>query len=373
MPALKVALVNLTSGGLSGGYAKYLAALLPLIDADSRVAHLAVFAPPGVTVPGFEQVRTWAAGTLQDPHRDLRRQLAAIAPDVIFFPTARLVRLGSTPTVVMVRNMEPLTVPFAGNPWKEGLRNVARAIAARAACRRASRVIAVSKHVETFVKERWRVPEDRISVVYHGIAPVRERPASLIPSKLRQLRSGFLFTAGSIRAARGLEDAIRALPDVVRRNPGQTLVIAGHADASGRSYATRMAKLARSLGIERAVTWAGQLTSAEMAWAYSRCGAFIVTSRAEACPNVALEAMSYGARIVSTSQEPMPEFFGEAAAYYRPGDFGQLAVQLNAILSGPADAAKRAIAGAARAATFTWERTADNTIRELQRAAEAHA
>lgn len=370
MTALKVALVNLTSGGLSGGYAKYLAALLPLIDADSRVAQLAVFAPPGVRVPGFEQVRTWAAGPLQDPHRELRRQLAAIAPDVIFFPTARLVRLGSTPTVVMVRNMEPLTVPFAGNPWREGLRNVARAIAARAACRRASRVIAVSKHVEAFVKKRWRVPEDGISVVYHGIEPITARPGLPSASKLQQLRSGFLFTAGSIRPARGLEDAIRALPAVVRQNPSQSLVIAGRADASGRPYAARMAKLARDLGVDSAVIWAGQLTPMEMAWAYNGCDAFIVTSRAEACPNVALEAMSHGARIVSTTQPPMPEFFGEAAAYYPPRDSGQLAVQLNAILSRPSDAATRAIAGAARAASFTWERTADRTIRELQRAVE---
>ena len=57
---------------------------------------------------------------------------AALAPDVVFFPTARLIECGGAPTVVMVRNMEPLTVPFGGNTWREGFRNIARARVARA-------------------------------------------------------------------------------------------------------------------------------------------------------------------------------------------------------------------------------------------------
>ena len=110
-----------------------------------------------------------------------------------------------------------------------------------------------------------------------------------------------------------------------------------------------------------------------MSSAYSRCDAFLVTSRAEACPNVALEAMSHAARIVSTSQEPMPEFFGRAALYYSPRDPAGLAAHVNALLASPADAATRAEEGAARTATFTWDRTADHTIRELQKAAGVEA
>ena len=71
--------------------------------------------------------------------------------------------------VVMVRNMEPLEVPFAGNTWVEGLRNVARAWEARRACRHATRVIAVSDHVRRFIISKWHIDEDRIGTVYHGV------------------------------------------------------------------------------------------------------------------------------------------------------------------------------------------------------------
>ena len=34
---MRIAVVNLTSGGLSGGYRKYLARLMPLLASDPRV------------------------------------------------------------------------------------------------------------------------------------------------------------------------------------------------------------------------------------------------------------------------------------------------------------------------------------------------
>ena len=51
---MRVALVNLTSGGLSGGSRKYLLELVPLLRAHRAVRDLHVFLPPSVreTVAG---------------------------------------------------------------------------------------------------------------------------------------------------------------------------------------------------------------------------------------------------------------------------------------------------------------------------------
>ena len=327
---MRIAVVNLTSGGLSGGYAKYLTALLPLLEGDPRVSRLDLFVPPGATPPdGFAgRTNTWSAKGGVDGHRDLRAQLAQLGPDVIFFPTARLVRPGTIPTVVMVRNMEPLTRPFGGNTWREGLRNLARAGAARLACRRATRVIAVSNHVRSFLTGRWGLRPDRVGMIYHGIDAAASGPAPVMPPSLAD-RPRFLFTAGSIRPARGLEDLIGALPAVLANDAARSLVIAGGVDPSGQPYAARMRALARALGVERHVVWAGHLTAPEMAWTFQHCAAFVMTSRAEACPNLALEAMSQGAVIVSTRQDPMPELFGDVATYYSPPDAGELAARIS--------------------------------------------
>jgi glycosyltransferase involved in cell wall biosynthesis len=205
-------------------------------------------------------------------------------------------------------------------------------------------------------------------MIYHGIDAAASGPAPVMPASLAD-HPRFLFTAGSIRPARGVEDLIRALPAVLAGDTARSLVIAGGVDPGGQSYAAHMRTLARALGVERHVVWAGRLTAPEMAWAFQHCTAFVMTSRAEACPNLALEAMSQGAPIVSTRQDPMPEFFGDVATYYPPRDAGELAARIAEAVSAPAGATARAQAGKARAATFTWRRTAEKTIEELQRAA----
>ena len=83
-----------------------------------------------------------------------------------------------------------------------------------------------------------------------------------------------------------------------------------------------------------------------MAEAFRRCAAFVMTSRAEACPNTALEAMSCGCAIVSVDRAPMPEFFGEAALYYPVAEIRALAQQLCAVISNAAEHDR--LAGAAR-------------------------
>ena len=262
---MKIAIVNLASSGLSGGYLKYLLNLVPLLRRDPRVTTLDVFIPDGVALPGCGSLRTWPARDGVTGFPALRAELARLAPDVVFFPTARLVDCGGVPTIVMVRNMEPLTVPFGGNSWRESLRNLARARAARRACERATRVIAVSDYVRRFVTGRWGLSASRVGRVYHGVNP--PDPASEIAPASLQPVERFVFTAGSIRPARGLEDLIRATPALLRDHPDLAVVIAGKVDEVAHAYGARMQHLAAKLGVARAVVWTGQLSSPEMAWA----------------------------------------------------------------------------------------------------------
>src|SRR5262245_19807376 len=106
---MKLALVNLTGGGLSGGYAKYLHRLVPMLRADPRIAKLSVFMPPSIAwsgSPGVE-LETWPRSDARGlSYRGLRRHVRALHPDVAFIPTARWLDFGGIPTVVMVRNME---------------------------------------------------------------------------------------------------------------------------------------------------------------------------------------------------------------------------------------------------------------------------
>lgn len=368
---MQIAIVNLTQGGLSGGYRKYLEQLVPLLQADPRVSRLDVFVPPEVRNAiqlGQISLHAWPLKDARTGFAWLKEHLRRLAPDVILIPTGRWLNCGSIPVMVAIRNMEPLTVPFNGNSLREGMKNIARAYTARKACKRATRVMAVSEHVRDFLTKEWKIASTRIGVVYHGVGPLPGPENVAKPHNLQLSEpADFIFTAGSVRPARGLEDIIKALRILKKKGRRSILVIAGEVNPGTAPYKEKMQRLARQAGVAEDVVWTGQLNSREMSWCFYNCAAFVMSSRAEACPNVVLEAMAHGCLSVSTRQAPMPEFFRDFANYYEPKDADDLAQELMITLDlSESEKQKRRTAALKRAADFTWAATAFATIAELE-------
>jgi glycosyltransferase involved in cell wall biosynthesis len=366
---MRIAIVNVTNGGLSGGYRKYLQSILPGIESDPRIERVDLFVPPDLALVGVsDRAHSLPLSSGRPDFQKLRAQLQAIRPDIVFIPTARWFDCGSTPVVSMVRNMEPLVIPFSPRNPLEIARNLARRYAAFTSCKRSDGVIAVSSFVHEFLQTKWRVPPSRLAVIYHGVAnPDQQlrsrRPESFpVPSGRR-----FIFTAGSIRPARGLDDAIRAVAEMLREGHAVSLVIAGAVDPGMERYSRGLKQLATELGCANDVLWLGSLDAAEMDWAFRNCAAFVMTSRAEACPNTALEAMAHGCVCISTDTPPMPEVFGDAAVYYLAGDSRSLVSALGSVMTDAPNVLSELRHRAVKRAThFSWDRTARATVDFLE-------
>lgn len=360
---ISVAWVNLTAGGLSGGSKKYMSAVLPLFAADPRIGRITLYSPAAVA----SVVDALALPSRYWPTREhlygfptLRRQLRDDGPDVVYVPTSRWVDTSRVPLVVMLRNMEPLVSPWGEgkNGLLEGMRNVGRRLASRRACRRAAGVIAVSEFVADFLRREWQIDGAKIRMIYHGLshAPAQARRPSSVTGD-----QPFLFTAGSIRPFRGLEDVITAAAALGSRYPDLRFVIGGAVEGRLDDYRRRLVAMSRELGSADRIIWAGKLSASEMTWCYRHCVAFMMSSRVEACPNIALEAMELGAACVSTSNPPMPEFFGDAVSYYPAGDGAALAARLTDVIDDESLRRRYQLAALERARPFTWERTARET------------
>lgn len=373
MIKLRLAIANITAGGLSGGYRKYLEHVFPLLEVSPEVGDMLILLPPShsdLLKPSVGHSRIVAVRDTAGAFRELRRFNA----DVVFTPTARSLARAAWPEVVMVHNMEPLTVPFGGNRLSECIKNLLRAFAAKTACQRATRIIAVSHHVHDFLVSNWKLPASRIGTVYHGIDLPESSVQPRKPEALVGLTGRFLFTAGSIRPARGLEDAIAAMPSISRQVPDIVLVVAGKPDRSTQFWSNHLRRLASQLGVAHRIHWAGQLDESELAWCFRHCEAFVSTTRAEACPFTALEAISFGCQTVSTSQAPMPEFFKESAVYYEPKDTQGLAAKVVQVLMGPVEErSARQKAALVRARDFDWAKTAEHTVEQFRRAVASFA
>ncbi len=367
---MKLAVINISGGTFSGGYRKYLLKLIPLLLEKDAISQLRVYVPEKTEMDADPSViHYFKASRFQIGYPSIKKDLDIFKPDLIFVPTARKFRYKNIPVVNMVRNMEPLLVPFGANPVSEKLINILRARVAKQATVNADYTLAVSNHVKDFLTGHWDIPPEKVGVVYHGVNPLSEMEQEpKKPAKIPK-NTSFLFTGGSIRPARGLEDLIQALPVITEKKPDLRLVVAGKADPGMQFYQDMIKNLATKLGVIDRIIWCGHLAPHEMAWCFQNCEMFVMTSRAEACPNIVLEALTHGTPSVSTDTEPMPEFFQNCAIYYPSGDSSTLALEVNRMFrKSDSEIRKLNLLAKERASYFTWERCADNTIMQLKKA-----
>jgi glycosyltransferase involved in cell wall biosynthesis len=215
--------------------------------------------------------------------------------------------------------------------------------------------------------KRWNIPENKIGLVYHGIDNSKNsngiKPLTLPADCKRK----FIFTAGSIRPARGLEDILQALQYLNNKYKESTrLVIAGDTSPNMVGYQKKLKRWIAKQGFSDNVCWAGNLNETEMMWCYQNCNVFVMSSRVESFGQTALEAMSQDCVCISADNPCLPEIFKDVALYYPPKDSRSLAETIKSVLNwDSSQGEKMARLAKKRASDFSWDVCAKKIVEEL--------
>ena len=372
---MRIALLNLTGGGIGSGYRKYLLNMVPRLASHPAVDSVLCASPYGLNVQDwFENIsKVDFIGCRpfrfmhHRPDSELYDNLKKYRPDVIFIPLERYLKFENIPVVTMVRNMEPLLSPEMPNQLRERVRIWAQTWEAGTAVRRSSRIIAVSQFVKDFILRRWNISQNKVSLIYFGSEHVTEGKGSRPNTIPEAWTNDFVFTAGSIEPYRGIEDIVEALSYLRGKNRRIRLVIGGQERPQMQLYKGSIERMAEEHGVAQNIVWVGNLNIDEMLWCYRNCKVFVMSSRVEACPNTAMEAMAYGCISAVADNPPLPEFFRECAAYYPPKDGKALGETILRLL-GQDERERMAVSemAMARARAFSWDDTVAGTIQALR-------
>ncbi len=155
----------------------------------------------------------------------------------------------------------------------------------------------------------------------------------------------FLLAAGRLRIRKGFEILLRAIATAHGRGRRPRLVIAG--DGERRES---LSVLARDLGLEASVRFAGRCSRSEIARLRRGATALVVPSTYEGMPLVILEAMGDGVPVIASAVSGIPEVVvdGETGWLVSPERSGALAEALIEAAREPGETRRRGEAGRRR-------------------------
>lgn len=373
---MKIAIINLTGGDLSGGYRRYIINTIPGFSLNNNIEEILVAYPENLAIEtwfkNLKNVRFVPfCQKMLGNNRDIeiRTALKSFRPDIIFIPTERHFKFDSIPVVNMLLNMEPYVDSFFRTPLFTVLRNIIRRIIGSEALKKADRVIAVSHFVKEHMLEKILIDEKKIDFIPLGI-DMNYCPEPVKPEWIPQDWEGrFIFTVGSVFPYRGFEDVICAMNRISRKDQVKGLVIVGDAIPALKNYKRYLRNEVEKSDSNSNILWYPSVSEQELAWCYSKSRIFIMTSRLEAFPITGLEALSYGCVIIAADNPPLPEVFADIAVYYPPGDFKALASLVDNVLDWDCeyvDSAKQR--ARSRAKEFSWDKTVADTVDVLLKA-----
>jgi glycosyltransferase involved in cell wall biosynthesis len=187
----------------------------------------------------------------------------------------------------------------------------------------------------------------RICVAYHGIAPPRTRDDASIDASLQQLRvsAPFVLSVATIEPRKNLGRLAAAMQQVRHAHPNVTLALVGR-EGWGEVQGLDVPGVVRLPSVD----------GAQLDALYRRASVCCTVSRYEGFGVPALEALAYGAPLVTSRAGALMEVAGDAAIAVDADDVDALAAAITRALDDDALAAQLRARGLARAAEFDFAR-----------------
>lgn len=275
--------------------------------------------------------------------------LLNLMPEGILWP--------SVPQITIVHDLLPLLYPGEYPRQQYYFRYYVPAV-----LKHSRAVIVISESTKRDLLRFYRLPSEKVYVVLSGYDARRFSPG---PRDIGNSGEPYLLYVGNIMPHKNLLRLIEAFSRVAGQMPVK-LVIRG----SGRSaHVQALRDRISTLGLESRIDWQVYAPPDELPSLYRRAQMLLLPSLYEGFGLTALEAMACGTPVVAANTSSIPEVVGDAALLVDPRDTDALAEALLRLLTEESLRRELIARGLARAAGFSWERTARQVLAVLDQVA----
>ena len=232
---------------------------------------------------------------------------------------------------------------------------------------RADHIVAISEVTKRDLVEHLSISAERISVAYPGVDATYSTALAKPPSVVQE--RPYVVVVGTTNARKNLVRMLQAFAELAQTDTDLDLVVVGSADADEGAIRAEVERH----GIASRVHRLGYVSDAELAGIVAGARCLVFPSLYEGFGMPVLEAMACGCPVITVDRSSPPEVAGDAALLVDPTSAVKLAQAIALLATEPGERARLAAVGSARAAGFTWRRTAEAMVAAFEQALAARA
>ena len=237
------------------------------------------------------------------------------------------------------------------------LRNFFKKISNKAFTR-ADFIIAVSNNTKKDLMRYLKIPEEKICVIYNGVNHTifKPREKDMARAKLNlSINISIVLNVSSDEPRKNVETLIEAVHSISKDVPNLQLIHVG-------TLSDRCKKLINEFKLENTVKNFDSVSEQELAYFYNAADIFVFPSFYEGFGLPPLEAMASGCPVLASNRSSLPEVIGNAGIMVDPKDSKEFARKIEKVLTDDDLRSKMIKKGLEQAATFSWDKCAEETI-----------
>lgn len=287
-------------------------------------------------------------------HVRLSRELMQHRVNGLFVP-AHVIPLYHPPSVVTIHDLGYLHWPEAHGAKQARMLDLTTRWSARVA----RHIIVPSRQTANDLVDAYRVPEQSITVIHHGIDPSMSPVPDGTDATLRQrysLPERFVLAVGTMQPRKNLGSLARAM-SLLDEKHNMSLVIAGRKGWMFQEVEREL--IASNLGDRLHLL--DYIPSADLPALYRAAEVFAQPSRFEGFGMPILEAMACGTPVVAARGSSLDEIGGTAAIRFAHDNPAELASVLTDLLANEPRRRSAIADGTAWSSRFTWEQAGRKT------------
>lgn len=214
-------------------------------------------------------------------------------------------------------------------------------------------IITPTKWVKNDLVKFTKIDPDKVHAIHEGVTKLPKTP-----KRIKNLvKKDFLLYVGQSSKYKGQKTLIQALQELRKTQKDLQLAIVGRPN----KYTQKLQKLIHEEGY-RGVQFLGFVEDDELLWLYKNTKAYVQSSKSEGFGLMNLEAMRYGAPVVSSNASCLPEVCGDAAHYFDPNRIEDMARAINDVLTDKKLRRTLKKAGDKQYQKYSWHKMAKQTL-----------